>query len=592
MKQYTRLIKILNKITNEVFPSDLTEVIKTPYLSKAFVLFFLHARFWISLEKWLEKYLTDGIDDGGIDWYYIDEISKIIYIIQAKYREEQNFEKKNIKMEELLKMDIDRIIWWNHTNEDWIKYNGKILWFIRELKRLTESDDWIADYTYEVVILANCDINKTNLIKLIGDYKISIYDSSKVYTELLYPYLLSRHRKANTVKIEICLSEKSAENHIDYSFLANGIECRYMILFVSLKEIWRIFHEYKNSILNYNPRSYQGFEWQKTNALIRTTALDSKDNEFALYNNWITIIATRANINNKVWVKDFAQVKIENPEIINWWQTSYTLAKIYEKLNEDEKDKILSNKEVLVKIIVPDINTNPDAWKRLIENISSATNTQTPVSNADRLSNHVNQIHLQEILFRKYWIIYERKKGEFYEAISNWILERKEVLDRNIFYKLLFCSRWEIKMAIRGKLFNSNYWEIVDFDELDNFYLCFLIYTKLTIWVNKMKLLQQEDVYSKVYLIYKLILIWLIDKVLIESLEKHDLEMYWNDFFSVASKVSNQTKTDWTAVFNKSRWIKKDIFIKNVSDYCLSKIIKSSTSASPHDSLYYWDRDI
>lgn len=58
-----------------------------------------------------EHLLTDGAFDGGIDGYYISKESKTIYLIQSKFRTStKNFEQKEIALDEILSMDIDRIL--------------------------------------------------------------------------------------------------------------------------------------------------------------------------------------------------------------------------------------------------------------------------------------------------------------------------------------------------------------------------------------------------------------------------------------------------------------------------------------------------
>ena len=81
-------------------------------------------------------------------------------------------------------------------------------------------------------------------------------------------------------------------------------------------------YKYKNSILKYNPRSYLGLEGQKVNDSITDTVLSTTTNEFALYNNGITILSDETYINERIGQKNKAQLIIKNPQIINGGQTS------------------------------------------------------------------------------------------------------------------------------------------------------------------------------------------------------------------------------------------------------------------------------
>ena len=74
------------------------------------------------------------MNDGGIDSYFIDKGSKTIIFIQSKYRRNRNnFENKNIELDEILKMDTDRIVDGEMENEDGISYNHKIQKMIQKI---------------------------------------------------------------------------------------------------------------------------------------------------------------------------------------------------------------------------------------------------------------------------------------------------------------------------------------------------------------------------------------------------------------------------------------------------------------------------
>jgi len=99
-----------------------------------------------------ERTITDGAQDAGIDGYYIDTDSKTIHIVQAKFRTTRaNFESKEITLEELLAMDVTRVLEGESLDESGIEYNGKIKQLQREVSSLPD----VARYSYRVAILAN-----------------------------------------------------------------------------------------------------------------------------------------------------------------------------------------------------------------------------------------------------------------------------------------------------------------------------------------------------------------------------------------------------------------------------------------------------
>lgn len=78
--------------------------------AKAFIHLYLKVMFGLTEFAERESFITDGSYDGGIDGYYIDQDTRRIYLIQAKFRNtERNFETKEIEIGELLVMEIDRI---------------------------------------------------------------------------------------------------------------------------------------------------------------------------------------------------------------------------------------------------------------------------------------------------------------------------------------------------------------------------------------------------------------------------------------------------------------------------------------------------
>ena len=111
-------------------------------------------------------------------------------------------------------------------------------------------------------------------------------------------------------------------------------------------------HRYKNSILKFNPRSYLDIHSNPVNKAISNTVKKNQTNEFALFNNGITLLSDNTNINKKISKKDQAQMIVVNPQVINGGQTAYTLSRLYEEtLEMGDQNKIFLDKEVILKII-------------------------------------------------------------------------------------------------------------------------------------------------------------------------------------------------------------------------------------------------
>ena len=101
--------------------------------SRAYIHLFLKVKFGFLDFLDREEKITDASEDGGIDAYYIEENEKIVYFVQSKFRiTKKNFESKDITLEEILSMDIDRITDGETKQENGIAYNNKIQ---KQLKR-------------------------------------------------------------------------------------------------------------------------------------------------------------------------------------------------------------------------------------------------------------------------------------------------------------------------------------------------------------------------------------------------------------------------------------------------------------------------
>jgi len=394
-----------------------------------------------------EHFVTDKGYDGGIDAYYIDEVAKKVIFIQSKFRTNGvNFEEKEISHAELLKMDVGRIIDGEIDDEDGNPYNGKIKQLQREMSAIHD----IGRYKYEVVILANMgNVKLSQLTKLTGGFPTIIFNFKKTYNELVFPVVSGTFYNDPELRIMLNLSNTNPTNvRASYNVKTEFKNCDISLVFVPTKEIGSILYKYKNSILKYNPRSYLELTNNTVNKEISRTITARETNEFALFNNGITILSDDTNFNERIGVKDQAQVVVTNPQILNGGQTAYTLSRIYEMLiNGKYKDNIFDNKEVLVKIITfsPETDDNNDARLKLIEDISRATNSQTPVNEADRRANDKIQIELQNMIYNEYGLYYERKRGEFADGIRDGYIKRAQIIDRDIFLRV--CMSCDLRSA-------------------------------------------------------------------------------------------------------------------------------------------------
>lgn len=390
-----------------------------------------------------ERVITDGSQDAGIDAYYIDQEHKTIILLQSKFRtSEENFENKNITFEELLKMEVSRVVDGETVDEQGNEYNGKIKQLQREISQISD----IGRYQYRVVVLANVPQLKTSQLQLLtGGFPTEVYDNENVYRNLVFPVVKGTYYNGSELTISLNLSGKSTSAaRIGYTVDTEFEECDITVVFVPTEEIGRILYTYQNSILKFNPRCYLEMNRNQVNKEIYNTIKTKSTNEFALFNNGLTILSDETAFNERIGQKDKAQIVINNPQLINGGQTSFTLSRIYAECLEGEEDmSIFAGKEVLLKIVTFGETASSEETKKrsLIEDISKATNRQSAISDADRRSNDKVQVDLQEILFDNFGCYYERKKGEFANGIKEKYISRKDVVDRDTILRISACIK-------------------------------------------------------------------------------------------------------------------------------------------------------
>lgn len=473
MDKYEILINIVDQLMCEApsgykryypNPSNIEKVDQAR--ARAFIHLFLKVKYGINdfLER--EEYITDEVNDGGIDAYYIDKDSKTILFIQSKYRRnKKNFENKSIEIDEILKMDTDRILDGETEDEDGVSYNSKI----KKMSQTISSIDDIGRYGYRVIILANIKKEKykpSQIKKLSGGFPVEVFNYERCYNELVFPVVTGCYYSADEIKIRLSLTNKeNNDGRISYTVQTKYGACKIMVAFVPVLEIAKVVAKYKNSILKFNPRCFLSLNNNTINPKIKSTIKDKITNEIALYNNGITILSDDTDFSSKVAIKDTAQLVIKNPQIVNGGQTAYTIASIY----EDDPDYIeyFDGKEVLVKIITFLGEYKEKDKLLLIEELSRATNEQTPVKEVDRRANDRIQIEYQQNIYRDFGYFYNRKMGEFYDGLNHNFITRDKIVDRTVFMRVASSIQGEIAKARRNGdefLFKSEHFNQIFLD--------------------------------------------------------------------------------------------------------------------------------
>jgi hypothetical protein len=210
------------------------------------------------------------------------------------------------------------------------------------------------------------------------------------YKSLSAKELLDLYNKTKSAKIDL----RFKETPISVSFAA---DCIGYLGVVELPEYFRFLvdedGELRENIFESNIRHYQGDV--DVNQKIQETLRSDHKRDFWWLNNGITVIASNVGQIGKT-------LTLENVQVVNGLQTSYTIGKHYEKMSNDARS-------ILVKVIITDD-------KEAIDHIISATNRQNPVSPTLLRATDDTQRSI-ELFFLNKGFFYDRRKN-FYKNQS------------------------------------------------------------------------------------------------------------------------------------------------------------------------------
>jgi hypothetical protein len=154
---------------------------------------------------------------------------------------------------------------------------------------------------------------------------------------------------------------------------------RVLIGRVSVHELHRLFDEHGDRLLEHNIRRYLGHA-NRVNMDIRATLLDdAKSPNFYFYNNGITVICDRFDF-NALQRTDYV-VRMKNVQVINGGQTCKT---IHRTLTDN--NSCATEAHLLIRIY-----QLPGESREVVQEITKATNSQSPVDLRDLRSNDERQ---------------------------------------------------------------------------------------------------------------------------------------------------------------------------------------------------------
>lgn len=325
----------------------------------------------------IESSITNGPNDGGIDFvYYDDEESKVV-LGQCKYTE-------NMKLNDIIS-ELNKM---SRTVENFKKantgtYNKKLKTNLQNaLDRLPDESAGNVEYC----IFTTSDINQNDVTnKLHAEHNlyskdmVSVYGVSEINSQI--KELIERAKTVNEYKIEIDHPHNVLQYETDN---VSGI-----MVNMSSESLVRMYDKFKDEgLFDLNIRKY--IKNRTVDEGIKET-LDKERDNFWFYNNGLTIACSE-------YVLDGNKVKLYDFSIVNGGQTTNRIGN-YKGSNNDKF--YLPCKIISIK--------NDD--QKLYSKIAEATNSQKPINPRDLKSNSPEMKMLQRWLGKE-GVYLEIKRGE------------------------------------------------------------------------------------------------------------------------------------------------------------------------------------
>ncbi len=282
--------------------------------------------------------------------------------------------------------------------------------FIDEYKNISQSGK-IIDIKLFFIFNGNIvDPNYGNNQHVYNSYNNSdrfflIYDSNFIFEKI------SSIAKNYRTKVEFTFHPENSnfsllDNQALYTFsIGNTRATNFRILAIELCELIEKEISINGSfdlLFAENIRQFLGTSKFKANREMNKT-LNSEDAVlFPFLNNGITIISEQITVPKSPQDGKY-NLPVVNPQIVNGLQTSRVLFDIY-----------VNNKERLKGVFV-NVRIYESKDPTLIEKITDATNTQTPITNKDKISNKDFNSLAKEV-FKNSGIDYVTKRGEGFKT--------------------------------------------------------------------------------------------------------------------------------------------------------------------------------
>lgn len=237
--------------------------------------------------------------------------------------------------------------------------------------------------------------------------EFEIYDANDLYKEITSDSYAHRNEVAFKFQAEKSnISPRDSQSLYSYSIL-NIKSANFRI---SVKQICDLIdNEIKINgseafLFEKNIRTFLRMSAKPNKKMVETLMSDDFAVYFPFFNNGITIIADQLDIPSMPQNGQYL-ISVKNPQIVNGLQTS----KVIQEINRKNPER-LEGVSVNVRIYE---TSNPE----LIDRITDATNTQSPINFRDKISNS-SIIKNLKILFASKGVDFIAKRGEQFNPVN------------------------------------------------------------------------------------------------------------------------------------------------------------------------------
>lgn len=347
-----------------------------------------------------------GSQDGGIDGIWFQDI--------GSYYEMHVFQCKNtqsLKANELDKFRNDVKDIFNDGNKVGKTNIDDLKSYIDEYKNISQNGKIIETKLYFVYNGINNDPTHNNNQILFNTYSnddFKIIDSDWIYSKL-YSFIKTRRNEVSFTFHPINSNFSPKDNQALYTFsILNIRAANFRIEAIELCQL--IDEEIKNNgsfdtLFEENIRQFLGLKF-RANKKMRET-LEGEDSVlFPFLNNGITIVCQEMTTPKSPQDGKY-NLPVINPQIVNGLQTSRVLYHFY----QNDKSKLDG--------VYVNLRVYESKEKSLIDKITDATNTQTPISFRDKVSNK-DFNEFTHAVFKNNGIEYITKRGESFNKETSF----------------------------------------------------------------------------------------------------------------------------------------------------------------------------